>query len=137
MPNSEASNARGPWSAATTVWGAALIAAFSTMNLLYWDPKQAVPAAIPAIALLAVFAALHDGTGWRSFVPQVRLHEEIAPISVRVVTLLLVALGIRIFVLGQREANIFSTAVLGIAKALSWYTMAKAVCGPVVPENNP
>ena len=136
-PNSDAprtSRAFHLSSAITATWGASLVAVFSTMVLLYWDPRASIPAIIAAASLYAAYATLVDGTKRRSLVPRVRLEEEILPISATVVILLAMAWGVRVFLMGQPEIDVVSAVGLGVAKAFAWYTLAKTACLPVATD---
>lgn len=120
--------------AMTTIWGASLIAVFSTMVLLYWDLRASMSAVIAAVSLYAAYATLVDGTKRRSLLPRVSLEEEILPISATVVIFLATAWGVRAFLMGQPEVDVASAVSLGITKAFAWYTLAKTACLPVATE---
>lgn len=114
-------------SGAKTIWVAVLIAVFSCLNLLYWDHTNAVPAIIPAVALVPVYCALLPGTWKGSTSPLVRLEDDVAPVSVRTAFLLAVAFGTRTIIWGGFEVDAASAVLLGLFKASSWYTLVKTV----------
>ena len=114
----------------TTVWGASLIAILSTMVLLYWDLRGALPSIIPAVSLYVVYATLVEGTKCRSLFPRVSLDESIVPISTRAVILLAMAWRMQAFMTEEQDIDVASVLALGLAKALSWYTLAKTACLP-------
>lgn len=60
--------------------------------------------------------------------PTVNLVDAIVPLSLRIVLLLLVALGLETVVMAFPRSTISSTLLLGLAKALSWYFTTRAVC---------
>lgn len=136
-PNSDAPSTSRAFclsSAINTIWGASLVAMFSTMVFLYWDLRGAIPAIIPAVSLYLAYATLSDVTRRRSLFPRVSLEEAIVPISARAVVLLAMAWGVRVLVTGERDIDIASMLVLGSAKALSWYTLAKTVGRPLATD---
>lgn len=132
-PNSDSpstSSAIRASSAMNTTWGASLVAIFSTMALLYWDLRGAIPAIVPAVSLYVLYATLLDGTSRRSLFLRVSLDEAIVPISARAVVLLAMAWGMQAFMTEELDINVPSMLALGLAKALSWYTLAKTACPP-------
>lgn len=132
-PESRASKAsKSPFSfLTTTVWGAALIALAAVFVLAEWDTGETALSAVSVTALFLVYIALIPRTTENArYLPLVNIEEDVVPLSVRVVLLLVVALGVQTFAFGAPDINLLPTLELSVAKALSWYFTIQTVCGP-------
>lgn len=56
-----------------------------------------------------------------SLLPLVDIEDAILPLSMRVVVVLVFALGMETVIFGLPRSSIAPTLILGLAKALSWY----------------
>ncbi|KAK1978714.1 hypothetical protein LZ30DRAFT_206073 [Colletotrichum cereale] len=105
-----------------------LAGAFTTLTLSGWDLQASMLSIIPAAGMLVVYVALDHGNRIERtpFLPRVDLRRSILPLASRVVALLVVCLIADTVLFGFQKLNIPATFALGFAKALSWYSTARA-----------
>jgi hypothetical protein len=113
-------------------WVAFFAAAFTTLTLTKGDIWASVPSIIPAAALLLVYLALIPRTKENihkslDLLPTIKISNDIAPLSMRVVWFLCCILGAEILFLGMPRATIGSVLKLAVSKACSWHFTIRAV----------
>lgn len=114
---------------ANAIWGTTLTASFSILTLSNWDPQGYALSIIPVAILLAIYVALiRKADEDLLFLPVINVEDAIAPLSLRVVFILVLVLGIQTVEFGIPSNLIIPTLSSGIVKASSWYFMAQAVC---------
>lgn len=113
-----------------TIPGTLAAGLLSTLVLSGGDLRASALSIVPVIAMLVVYAALEHGstTERTRFFPRLDVQRSILPLAFRVFILLAVCLAIDTALFGFRTAHVPTTIALGIAKALSWYFTARAVC---------
>ncbi|KND88236.1 Beta-1,2-xylosyltransferase 1 [Tolypocladium ophioglossoides CBS 100239] len=103
-------------------WGTILATLFAILTLSNWDLRGSALSIVPAAALLVVYIALIPKTiNGAHYLPLVNIEDDIFPLSLRVVVVLVFALGIETVAFGFSTSGIAPTFSLGLAKALSWY----------------
>ncbi|KAK2855667.1 hypothetical protein FQN49_004965 [Arthroderma sp. PD_2] len=113
---------------ANTVWGTSLAASIFIFVLSDWDFKGHALSAIPVLTLLGVYVTFMPKTDKSSrYLPSVDIEDAVRPLSLRVVLLLLIALGVEIATFGFPTGGILVTLILGQTKALSWYFIIQTV----------
>jgi hypothetical protein len=139
-PELQASRIVDPWlfsSLVNTVWGTTLVASFAILAEPDWDLRRAALSAVPVAALLVVYVALVPRTIEDTHsLPLINVEKAIAPLSLRVLVILVVALGMQTVVFGLPSNEITPTLTLGFAKALSWYFTIRTVCSPLSISRN-
>jgi hypothetical protein len=120
-----------------TVRGTTLVAVVAMLALSNGDLRASALSAVPVAALLVVYIALvpKNAKGHR-FLPLVDIADHVVPLSLRVVLILVVALGIETVAFGFPRSTIGPTLLLGVAKASSWYFTTQTVRGLLLYENS-
>ncbi|KPM42758.1 hypothetical protein AK830_g3823 [Neonectria ditissima] len=109
-----------------TVWGTALAASFAALTLFNWSLRGSALSTVPVAASLVVYSAFLPRIAKSPrFIPQIDIEDAIAPLSFRVVMVLMVVLCARTMSFGFPQNNVMSTSSLGMAKALAWFYTAR------------
>ena len=96
-----------------------------------WGVGESVLSTLPVAALLLVYVALTPRIAERPrFLPCINIEKDIRPLSLRVVVLLVAALGLQTAVFGLPSNGITPSLFIGFAKALSWYFTIQTVRNP-------
>lgn len=128
----KASRIFAPWffyPIVNTIWGATLAASFAIITLSDWNFRGSPLSIVPVVALLVVCVALTLETTEDSRATSLLdVEEAMTPLSLRVVVILVVALGIQTVAFGLSNAMIIPTLTLGLTKAFSRYFTIQTVC---------
>lgn len=112
--------------------GSTLTAIFAIVTLLGGDLRGISLCIISVAALLVVYIAILPRTSPDSYDrPFSHLDVDYASLSLRVVILLVVALGLQAAIFSAPKGKVIPVFLLGLSKSLAWYYTIQAVCESV------
>ncbi|KAK1672167.1 hypothetical protein BDP55DRAFT_558846 [Colletotrichum godetiae] len=116
-----------PYSLYATIPGTLLIGTFAACTLCSWDLRASAFAAIPAIAMLTVYASFEHASAacHVQFLPRVSFQESVTALAPRVVILVIACVTLDASVFDFTTIHVSATVFLGISKALAWYYTAR------------
>lgn len=113
------------------IWGSTLAASFAIFTLSDLDLLQFAMSIILVASMLIVYVALIPRSiADNRFLPLVKAEADIAPLSSRIIVMLVLVLILETIVFGFPSIGIIHTLLLGFMKAFSWYFMIRLVCCP-------